>query len=65
MGENRPIFIKINACWCCELIQIAYGKGIKKDVLDHYELYGIDLSRYDEVRAYLRTDEGRAAVRGL
>lgn len=65
IGENGPVFIEINAYWCCELIQIAYGRGIKKEILNHYALYGIDLSRYDEIRAYLRTDEGRAAIRGL
>ena len=65
ISENGPVFIEINAYWCCELIQIAYGRGIKEEVLDHYALHGIDLGRYDEIRAYLRTDEGRAAIRGL
>jgi hypothetical protein len=65
IGENGPIFIEINAYWCCELIQIAYGKGIKEAVLNHYELYGIDLSRYDEILTFLKTDQGRAAFRGV
>jgi hypothetical protein len=64
ISKEGPVFIEMNAYWCCELIQIAYGRGIKSEVLNHYALFGIDLSRYDEIRAYLRTDEGRAAVRG-
>ena len=65
VSKKGPVFIEMNTYWGCGPIQIAYDLGIKEEILNHYAQYGIDLGRYDEILAYMRTDEGRAAERGL
>ena len=64
LSDKGPVFIEMNTYWGCGPIQIAYDRGIREEILNHYSQYGIDLSRYDEILAYLRTDEGRAVERG-
>jgi hypothetical protein len=65
LSDRGPVFIEMNTYWGCTLIQLAYDRGIREEILNHYGSYGIDLTRYDEILAYLRTDDGRAAERGL